>query len=94
MNVCILIGNTDNKLTQQEWSRFVEAMQEAIKQHAFCTHFCGASEGWRPWQNMCWVVQILDGEDFRTAFQKDVTAVRQRFHQESACWIDCTTSFI
>ena len=49
----IQIGNTDNKLTQQEWSQFVEEMNKDISMLEI--HFSGFSLPDKPWQNACWV---------------------------------------
>ncbi len=56
--VSILIGNTDNKLMQLEWSNFVMQTKDHIYQLAQRVHFFGAPPNWEVWQNACWVIEI------------------------------------
>ena len=81
MIATIQIGNSDNKLTQQEWSEYVAAVHAATTVDGIETHFFAASEGSKPWQNACWVVAIseLDADDM----MKAVTKIRKQYKQES-----------
>jgi hypothetical protein len=50
--VIITIGNTDNKLTQQQWSAFCVDLSMLVKQHSEEVYFLGHSPSDTPWQNM------------------------------------------
>ena len=58
----IMIGNSDNKLTQCQWSEFVAAARAEISHHAQQTFFQGFSATDAPWQNACWVVSVNSDE--------------------------------
>lgn len=58
--VTIQIGNSDNKLTQQEWSDFILDVNNLIHLSIITTpnpliYFAGGSEASKSWQNYCWV---------------------------------------
>ena len=63
--ITIQIGNSDNKLTQQEWSNFILDINNLIYlsiittsnpfSHRQPVYFTGGSEQSKPWQNYCWV---------------------------------------
>jgi hypothetical protein len=62
----IQIGNSDDKLTQSEWSEFVSAVQDLIMDLQYNVHFHGCSIGSAPWQNACWVVELTnDGRELK-----------------------------
>lgn len=81
MIATIQIGNSDNKLTQQEWSQFVDEIREATNTDGIETHFFASSEGSKPWQNACWVVAIRETEV--EDMLKTVKKIRRRYKQES-----------
>jgi hypothetical protein len=80
MYIVISIGNTDNKLTQQEWSSFVVQMDSALHLEGKI-HFFGGSSTWDPWQNAAW---ILESTSNIKSIQEVVTLIRKRYNQESA----------
>lgn len=54
--ITIQIGNSDNKLSQMEWSAFIKDVVEVVESLASVVHFYGTSLGDAPWQNAAWVV--------------------------------------
>ncbi len=91
-SVVVLIGNSDNKLTQNEWSHFVEAMNQGIREFVTHIHFFGGSNPFDPWQNACWVCDVaLDKID---GLKDCVRIIRKSHRQESAAMICGTTLFI
>lgn len=92
MIVCIQIGNSDDKLTQKDWSDYVQRMQSIVATYAAEIHFSGTSEGSKPWQNACWVLSIPSRAIDR--FEEKVVAVRERFNQESVAITTGSTRFI
>jgi hypothetical protein len=81
MVATIQIGNSDNKLTQQEWAEYVKAVHAATTVDGIETHFFGSSEGSAAWQNACWVVAIRETEV--DAMFKAVTQIRKQYKQDS-----------
>ena len=91
--VTIILGNSDNKLTQQDWANYVKEIQQyIIEKFALKVEFFGGSPSWLEWQNAATVFRIDEEEIPQTiAFCKEC---RKRYHQESIAWIVGDTEFI
>jgi hypothetical protein len=63
ITVAVQIGNSDDKLSQRDWSFFVSSVGTAIESTGIDTHFSGVSYGAAPWQNACWLFEFPDQED-------------------------------
>lgn len=88
--ITLQIGNSDDKLTQAEWSAFYKAIDTAVSYFAKKIHFAGAAAIDAPRQNACWVFEIEDAKELRSA----VTRIRHDYLQDSAAWTDGETEFI
>jgi hypothetical protein len=53
----ISIGNSDDKLTQAEWSDFVGQTDAAVREYAH-VHGAWHSAPDSRWQNACWCVEV------------------------------------
>jgi hypothetical protein len=54
MKYCVVtIGNSDNKLTQREWSLFCTEVRTVVESYAKTVHFQGWSAPGSHYQNMC-----------------------------------------
>ena len=84
MNMVISIGNSDNKLTQVEWSLFVQDVEAAIKRSQAGVHFFGGAANWMPWQNVAWILDV-EGVDVG-ALAREITCIREQYKQYSA-WV-------
>lgn len=82
MIVVLQIGNSDNKLTQQEWSQFVYDLRKTAEPLAIETHFFAPSPGDLPWQNACIIFSVRE-VDVET-LQEQVGELKKKFRQE---WI-------
>jgi hypothetical protein len=58
MSVAVLIGNTDNKLTQAEWSKLCQDVRDVLAELSAVKHFSGGSDWDAPWQTGCFVVAM------------------------------------
>ena len=83
MDICIQIGNTDNKLTQQEWSEYIEAVY-GICVYFGVVHFSGGSSAEKRWQNYCFCVSDVRNPD---RFKNAVSLIRKDFKQDSLTWL-------
>lgn len=86
MQVSIQIGNSDDKLSQRQWSNYVSDMAEAISHYSKDIHFSGGAEGWRPWQNYCWIIELPDHSlmsGFIGDLVNEIIDCRKRYNQES-----------
>lgn len=93
MLVSIQAGNSDNKLTQQQWARFVATLNKAVADHEQARHFFGGSITWAEWQNVCWVFEVELYEDL-DYLRKQLTAIRKTFDQDSVCLLVGSAEFI
>jgi hypothetical protein len=90
--VSIQIGNSDDKLSQNEWHKFVKKMKDIISEYAISVHFFGCSEGCRPWQNAAWVVDVE--EPFILELKQEIAAEREYYKQDSVAVGVFDTEFV
>lgn len=90
--IAIQIGNSDDKLTQKEWSEFVFCVDRFIQHQTKAVHFSGTSYPSAPWQNAAWI--FIADSDHISYIQMELTSIRQRFNQDSIAWSECKTEFI
>lgn len=77
--VTIQVGNTDHKLSQQEWHQFFTAVDREVQAQCDVVHFAGCSIPTAPWQNACWVGLV----DHPGQLTEAVARIGGRFRQES-----------
>ena len=92
ITVSLQIGNSDDKLTQLQWSDFVTVIGNIIQMHKGEIHFFATSEGSQPWQNAAWIFNV--SENSLKILQKHVTETRKDFKQDSVAWLEGITVFI
>lgn len=93
--ITIQIGNSDNKLTQQEWNSFIYDVLRCIlgiiiEQDQI--HFRGGSNPDEPWQNYCWVINL--DEERIPELREWLASAADRFKQDSIAMIIGDTEFI
>lgn len=95
--ITIQIGNTDDKLKQDEWSDFVgdiHMILEMMKERGLIDiHFYGSSLPFEWWQNAAWVITASDDKHIEF-LRSRITEIRKRYQQESAAWTRGFTEFI
>lgn len=89
--VTIQIGNSDDKLSQVQWSSYVNAMRSLIVQTGE-THFAGGSNPDARWQNYCWVVNVPDEQ--LEILKSFVTDLRHSYFQTSVAVTVGETFFV
>lgn len=92
--IYISIGNSDDRLTQAEWSRFYRRVALAIRDNVTTSHGAWVSEPASAWQNACWCVEIPDNGT--EALLKHLLALAaEDFRQDSIAWAETAhTDFI
>lgn len=94
----ISIGNSDDKLTQLEWSQFYREVDIAIR---FSSKLMGSprvhgqwvSAPTDPWQNACWCVDLTPGLAAR--LRRVLAVFADEYKQDSIAWADAPeTDFI
>lgn len=90
--VTLCIGNSDDKLTQKQWSEFAAAIEKVLKQMYAEPHFSGFSLPNASWQNACWVFAIHDHkiQDLKNR----IGHIRAEFQQDSAAIVVGDTEFV
>lgn len=92
MIVNIAIGNSDGKLTQEEWSYYWHAADYWIRKYADEVHGAFLSLPNSKYQNASWTVNVR--KDYLTYLKQDLAVVRTRFQQDSIAWLSGETEFI
>jgi hypothetical protein len=86
--VYISIGNSDDKLTQNEWAHFVEEVSQDIRGVATAIHGAWLSHASDPWQNACWCADI-GGPDSRVPWlRKRLAELAAAYRQDSITWAE------
>jgi hypothetical protein len=87
--VVIQIGNTNNKLTQTEWSHFYNFCSQLVAEYGI-VHFSGTSLPNAKWQNACFVIESESLNDLK--YQLGITA--KNFNQNSIALTIGDTEFV
>ena len=91
VTIAIQIGNSDDKLTQEQWSSFVGRIN-LILQGYTKVHFFGGSQNWVVWQNVAWMVNCP--ADFVSILKESIASVGKEYNQDSVAWLQGITEFI
>lgn len=81
ITIVVQIGNSDDKLSQKEWSSYVNQIHENIKIHARQMHFFGGSPNWYPEQNACFVLEMSN--EFYISLCSELKDTREYYNQDS-----------
>ena len=90
--VYISIGNSDDKLTQNEWAHFWTTVDRRIRSYAHVVHGSWVSEATSPWQNACWCIEVQP--DHTKGLRIVLGQAAQAYQQDSIAWAEATTEFI
>lgn len=91
-SVTIQIGNSDDKLTQTEWSKYVHEVSELVVWKAVEVHFFGCSPSDREWQNACWAITV-EANDV-DSLRSGLARIRATYRQDSVAFTTGTTEFV
>jgi hypothetical protein len=84
MIVYISIGNSDDKLSQAEWSTFVQDTADIVSDNAVSILGVWFSSPASQWQNACWSADIHSKD---LDFTKGALAeLAKRYRQDSIAW--------
>ncbi len=90
VTLTIMIGNSDDRLTQAQWSEFCQRIDDVCR--GYQKHFAASSDGKQPWQNACWVFDIP--ADMIDRFKRRIKEIRKIYRQESVAIVHGSTEFI
>lgn len=97
--ILIVIGNSDDKLTQQRWADFIRDVEELItslEAYAGVTvHGRWHAYPGTPWQNASWLLQVDGAMLPHTEYLRDdLRILCARYEQDSIAWVTGETEFI
>lgn len=92
LTIYISIGNSDDKLSQEEWADFVIDVGDIVRNLAWRTHGQWFSAPAAPWQNACWCVEVRPVMVDR--LRQALARMAGRYQQESIAWAEASVSFI
>lgn len=88
--VYISIGNSDDKLTQREWSQYWLGVRDCINANVRVIHGEWLSSPGSSFQNACWAVEPLLAEDrYVIEFKADLCRLANLYEQDSIAWAEC-----
>ena len=94
LTAVISIGNSDDKLTQKQWSDFMQDVSWIIKRYDLLIHLNGFSSPTAPWQNACWIIQLADEPEFLDKFRSELTRLADEYAQDSIALLIGETEFV
>jgi hypothetical protein len=83
--VYVAIGNSDDKLSQPQWSKFWRAVNRCVRGEHNHVHFSGCSDTREPWQNAMWCVEVADAQTVH-GMREYLNRVRVEYNQDSIAW--------
>lgn len=92
MIVYLSIGNSDDKLTQFEWSSFVHEVARDVARRGH-VHGEWFSLPQAAYQNACWCIEFSDAANESDARQA-ASRLRKSYGQDSVAWAVAETEFI
>lgn len=92
ITVYVSIGNSDNTLTQREYSGFVDAVRAVVASYADRVHGQWFSASASPYQNACWCFEI--DETKIDALKHNLRCLARDFRQGSIAWATAQTEFL
>ena len=91
--ITVQIGNTDDKLTQREWSQFFHRVDGVIRDAAHNVYFSGHALPAAPWQNGCWCFDV-NSKITRLYLERVILTIAKNYRQESVAWTEGETDFL
>jgi hypothetical protein len=90
--IFVSIGNSDDKLSQEDWSLYVGRVNETLQSWADNVHGNWRSLPDDPWQNACWAVEFGAFDPQRA--KVDLEEIAREFDQDSILWAEAQVEFI
>jgi hypothetical protein len=90
----VSIGNSDDKLSQQEWSKFIDELDflfaDASRRVRVHGRWFSAPD--TRWQNACWCVEITP--ELLGSIQRHLVRIAGKYGQDSLAFATATTEFL
>lgn len=97
--IAVMIGNSDDKLSQGDWHAFCDDVDQAISRtcryNGTKVHGRFYSLPNEQWQNACWVIEVDKECAFVLGELRSTLAIAcKAYLQQSIAWVEGTTEFI
>lgn len=97
MIVYISIGNSDDKLSQADWSSYVldvdRAFDKSVRYEGARVYGRWYSPPTEPWQNACWCAEWQLAHVVE-ALKRKVASIARAYRQDSITWAVAETEFL
>jgi hypothetical protein len=94
ITVYVSIGNSDDKLTQDNWRSYQLQVRAELRTHATQVHGEWYSAPTAQYQNACFCVVLRD-RDRAELVKMHLSEIRENFRQDSVAWAEApVTDFI
>ena len=95
MIVYISIGNSDDKLSQEHWARFIERVDEVVDGVYATVHGRWYSSPRSPFQNACWCVEfVVDAVATVRRVRRALRQLASDYQQDCIAWAVAETEFL
>lgn len=95
MAVHIAIGNSDNRLTQEQWSNYFHEVDLLVHSAAPHVHGTWLSPSESPYQNACWGFEVPDEGYWNSHRVKSLLReIAGRYGQDSIAWNESEPVFL
>lgn len=91
-SIYVVIGNSDDKLSQERWAIFIKDIDVAVQGMAKHVHGVFFAAPNSPFQNACWSI-IIDETDVEYV-QRRLSHLASKYSQQSIVWADAETTFL
>lgn len=96
--VYVSIGNSDDKLTQQDWAEFYRKVNLLLRGNPAvkAVHGQWVSEPASAWQNACWCVELdAHAPAITRQLKGHLGVLARRYRQDAIAWAECpATEFL
>lgn len=89
----VSIGNSDDKLTQEEWSAFWNEVDLIVQHYAAEIYGVWLSLPNEPFQNACWGVEIHMGHSIEN-MRNELKWQAKKYKQDSIAFAEAQTEFL
>lgn len=89
MDLYVSIGNSDDKLTQEEWAEYWSDVNDVVVEYAGQVYGVWTSEANARYQNACWAFLVED--DDLNDLGNDLSEIRRRYRQDHIAVAKATT---
>lgn len=89
----ILIGNSDDKLSQRQWSDFVADIHKIVEFFSTDIHFFGAPPSFVQWQNAAIVFETNDEKEI-ILLKRSLVSIKKKYNQDSIALVVGQTEYI